>query len=374
MERKMKRLTIAETQRQLINIRRAEEIKRQIVREGLKYKKLLEQQKMKKAEEKAKMIEDLKDKALDLMLEKENIKRVRKAEAKEMAIDVAYMNKEIAQNAELTKKSIKSRRERNAAVRRAKIIAERNRLRYQKIKALKYILAKKLAAEQALFKKRYDEAKKIQELDHKARGLVKRLSVIASSFDKKSIDVLKKIKAEKKAILIRKLLQEKAEEINAKRVLINNYKLRIHKLEEEELKHNMQLSGVASDVLIQKTLARIARMRAIRENRRRKRITLLHRKLNRAFLDRRNMLWKERCLRFRKVGNMKLQEAEARKRKIALLICPKSEFKELPKPQHQKCYDFIHNRFHRLVRQNHKYGCPFARKFGMRSCDKIELP
>jgi len=240
MERKMKTLTLAETQRQLMNMRRAEEIKGQIIREGLKYKKLLEERRMKQAEAKAKMIEDLKDKALDLILERANIMRVRRAEAREMALDILNMKKEINQNAELTKKAIRSRRERRAAIRQAKIIAERNRLRFAKIRALKNILTKKLQAEEIIYRKKYAEAKKIQDLDFKARDLVKRLSYLAKVFDRKSIDILKKIKAQKKAIIIRKLLQEKAEEINAKRVLINNFKLKIHKLEEEELKHNMQ--------------------------------------------------------------------------------------------------------------------------------------
>jgi len=95
MERKMKRLTIAETQKQLLGLRKAEEVKREIVREGLKYKKLLEEKRMKEAEAKAKMIEDLKDKAVQLMLEKENLIRIRNTEAKQLGNEVATVKREI---------------------------------------------------------------------------------------------------------------------------------------------------------------------------------------------------------------------------------------------------------------------------------------
>jgi len=371
MERKMKRLTIAETQKQLLGLRKAEEVKREIVREGLKYKKLLEEKRMKEAEAKAKMIEDLKDKAVQLMLEKENLIRIRNTEAKQLGNEVATVKREIDENARMTQNAIKARRERNATVRKAKIIAERNKMRFRKIRAMRIILARKLVAEQALYKKKVEEAKKMRELDIKARKIVKTLSKVASSYDKKSIDVLKKIKAEKKALLIRKLLQEKAEEINAKRKLINSFKLKIHKLEEAELKEQMKLSGVARDVLNQKTLARIIKMKLLRENKRRRRIATLKRRLDKMFMERRDMLLKKRCLRFRKTADMKQRE-EARKRKIARIICGNTLRHHKVHPK--KCFDFVHGRYHHLIQQHHRFGCPFTKKYGVISCDKIELP
>ncbi|EKE43036.1 hypothetical protein ENUP19_0041G0012 [Entamoeba nuttalli] len=372
MERKMKRLTIEETQKQLLNLRKAEEIKREIVREGIRYKKLLEQQKMKKAEEKAKMIEDLKDKAVNLMLQKEDLNRKRKIEATELMNEVANAKKEIETNIKITKKGIQSRRERKAAIRTATIRSERTKMRYLKIKALKDILSKKLAAEERIYKKKLEEQKKIKALECKARGLVKRLSNIAKEYNKRSIEVIKKVKAEKKALLIRKMLLEKADEINEKRSLINQFKLKIRQLEEQELKHQMQLSGVEKDILNQRTLAKIIRMKTMRERMRRKRILALKKNLRKMYLERRDMLWKKRCIRFRKTANMK-QNEELRKRKIARIICGKKYWK---KQAPKKCYDFIGGKYHDLIHKPGKniFRCPFEKYHGITKCDSIELP
>jgi len=368
MERRMKSLTIAETQKQLFNLRKAEQIKREIVREGLKYKKLLEEQKMKKAEAKAKLIEDLKDQALRLMLEKENLMRMRKAEERELAGEVANVDKEIKQTEQITKKHINSMVKRGKAIRRAKIIAERNRMKFLKTRALRIILAKKIATEQSLFKKKLEELKKIQQLDVKARETVKNLSKIASAFDQQSVATMKQIKAEKKAIMVRKLLEEKAEEINTKRMLINDFKLKLHKLEEAELKKQMQLSGVARDVLKQKSLARILKMRIMRANRRRRRVADLKKKLDRMFLEKKSMLMKKRCINFRKTYELKQRE-EARRKKIACILRGK---RLQNKPQ--KCFDMFSGRYHSLIHKPNPLGCPFARRYGVKSCDNIELP
>jgi len=368
MERRMKRLTIAETQRQLFNLRRAEQIKREIVREGLKYKKLIEEQKMKKAEAKAKLIEDLKDQALKLMLEKENLMRVRKAEEKELATEVANVKKEIAHNRKIAKRQICSMIRRSKAIRKAKLIAERNRMRFLKIRSFRLDLAKKIASEESLFKRKLEELKKIKQLDAKARKTVKKLSELASTFDKKSVCALKQIRAEKKAIIVRKMLVEKAEEINTKRMMINDFKLKLHKLEEAELKKQMDLSGVTRDILKQKTLARILKMKIVRENRRRRRIANLKKKLDRMYLERRSMLMKKRCIHFRKTVELKKREEERRK-KIACLLRGKRQ-----QQNNKKCFDMFHGKYHRLIHKPKPLGCPFAKIYGVKSCDNIELP
>jgi len=323
---------------------------------------------MKKAEAKAKLIEDLKDQALKLMLEKENLMRMRKAEERELAGEVANVKKEIKQTERIAKQQIHSMIKRSKAIRKAKIIAERNRMKYLKIRAFRIYLAKKIATEQSLFKKKIEELKKIKQLDAKARKTVQNLSKIASAFDKQSVATMKQIKAEKKAIMVRKLLEEKAEEINTKRMLINDFKLKLHKLEEAELKKQMELSGVARDVLKQKSLARILKMRIVRANRRRRRVADLKKKLDRMFLEKKSMLMKKRCINFRKTYELKQRE-EARRKKIACILRGK---RLQNKPQ--KCFDMFSGRYHSLIHKPNPLGCPFARRYGVKSCDNIELP
>ncbi|ELP95257.1 coiled-coil domain containing protein, putative [Entamoeba invadens IP1] len=371
VERKMKFLTIESTQRELFNMRKAEEIKREIVKQGIQYNKLLQEENLKKAEQKARMIEDLKDKAVTLMLQKEDFMRKRKIESAELKSEVMTAKREVAEAEKLAKKAIRSRRIRRVALRNAQIKARRTQIRYLKIKALKDVLSKKLLAEQTIYKKKLDEQTKIKALDCKARDLLKRLKTVAKVYDEKSAETLKKIRAEKKALLIRKMLQEKADEINEKRTLINSFKLKIHKLEEEEMQKQMQLSGVEKDILNQKTLAKIMVMKRIRERSRQKRINELKAKLNKMFLTKRELLWKKRCIRFRKVANKKMDE-EARKRKIARIICGK----KVNRNKLTKCYDFIHNKYHNMIHKPGKPGfsCPFAGKYGITKCQPIELP
>ncbi|KAL7721124.1 Coiled-coil domain containing protein [Entamoeba marina] len=364
-ERRIQRLTIEETHQQLMKMRKEEMLKQQIIREGLRYKTLMEQKKIRKAEETAQMIESLKDAALKLSLKRENLKRKQKTEAAQLLSEVENTKREIETEKMVHRASIKSQKARGAALRHARLVTGRNKIKYLKIKAMKDILSAKLKAEEAIYKRKLEEHKKIKKLECDARKNIKKLRQEAIGLDKQSAEMLKKDP---------KLLHEKADEINVKRNLINSYRLKIHALEESEIKQHQRLSAIEHDTFNNRALTRLTKEAHLRKIARMRRVREFQRKLERVYEDRKKYLFKKRCVRFRKAFDKKIQaqQEERRKRKIAQIICGG---KFVKKTQHRKCYDFIGGKYHKLVRSHgHHYGCPFEKRHGITKCQTLELP
>lgn len=377
LERKMKRLTLEETRKQMMQMRNDELKKQQAVREGIAITRMKAEEQLRNEAEKSKLLEKLKDAAMNISIQREELLKKRNIEAIQLMNEVQNAKKEIREEAKLRRNAIKFNEERRAALRTAGMRSEMNRIRLQKIRALKVILAKKLAVEQQLYKKKVAEQMRIRKLECNSKEMIKRLNHIALGYDKMSKEMWKKIREQKKQLIIRQLLQEKAEEINQKKLAISRYKLRISKLEAEEMKRMNQLNAIESSVNSKTFLSHMRKHAAIRKLHRLQRINKLQRQLRKMYEDRKRYLFAKRCVKFRKSYDLKKRAEfeQRRNKKIADMILGRIRGKHTI-----KCYDHINHHFHTLIKdENYRYHykphfkCPFGPRH-IKRCIPIELP
>ena len=361
----------------MMKMRNDELKKQQAIREGLAITRMKAKEQLQHEADKAKLMERLKDAAMNISIQREELMKKRKVEAAQLMSEVQNARKEIREEAKLRRSAIRFNTERRAALRTAGMRSEMNRIKLEKIRALKVILAKKLAVEQQLYKKKVAEQMRIRKLECKSKEMIKRLDHIAVGYDKMSKEMWKKIREQKKQLIIRQLLQEKAEEINQKKLAVAKYKLRLSKLEAEEMKRMNQLNAIESSVNSKTFLSHMRKHAAIRKLHRLQRINKLEEKLRKMYEDRKRYLFARRCLKFRKSYELKKKaELEQRRnKKIADMILGRINGKHTI-----KCYDHINHHFHTLIKgKDYRYHpkphfrCPFGPGH-IKRCIPIELP